>query len=277
MTDGIRARSAPLWVLLALGFSAFVVGQHYLGQHVRGVVGPELKTTLPLPAQILFAAGDRRLAANFLGFRVLVADVGRMSRDDYAVQARLQRDLSWLSPAHEDNYYIAANILPWGDEIDAAEEVLRRAAIARPRDWLPLFHVGFIHYHFRHQPANGAKWLIEAAERAHDQQDKWGLQNIAAKWIELGYELTTAAELVGAMANNAPPGGFKTYLQMRSQRLAILADLRAAAVRFQRERGRPASSIKELEREKYIARVPKDPLGIGFRVTDAGEIQFEKN
>jgi hypothetical protein len=64
---------------------------------------------------------------------------------------------------------------------------------------------------------------------------------------------------------------------MRSQRLTTLADLRNAAGRFRREKGRPAASLQELEREKYIPRVPKDPLGIGFRVTDSGEIQFEKN
>lgn len=264
------------WLALVAGLLIFGMAQSHWGKVRTTSQGPELRVTLPVPAQILFAAGDRRLAANFIGFRVLVAETSRMKRDDYAVQAKLQQDLSRLNPAHEDNYYIAANILPWGGEIEAAEAVLKRAAEARPTDWLPQFHVGFIHFHFKREPAVGAEWLLAAAERAIDPQDRMGLQNIAAKWIERGYSVSAAAQLVAAMAKNAPPGGFRSYLQMRSQRLLMLAELRMAASRFRDEQGRPPAALSELMTYGYLQTLPRDPLGIGFRVSGAGEIEFEK-
>lgn len=276
MTDVGMVRPGVGFLILAAGVALFGLTQQYLGAQPRFSAGPELKTTLPLPAQILFAGGDRRLAANILGFRVLVADTAKMSRDDYAVQARLQTDLAWLNPSHEDNYYIAANILPWGGEVDAAEQVLRRAGDARKKDWLPFFHVGFIYYHFRHQPAQGVPWLLQAADRADVVQDKYGLQNIAAKWTEKGYDLTTAAQLVGAMASSAPKGGFQSYLQMRSERLVILAQLRKAAEAYLRDRKRPPESFRDLVRSGYLAHEPRDPLGLGFRLTKDGEVAFEK-
>jgi hypothetical protein len=51
-----------------------------------------------------------------------------MKAEDYAVQAKLQRDIAWFNPLHEDNYYIGAAMLPWNGELDAAQYVLRKAS-----------------------------------------------------------------------------------------------------------------------------------------------------
>lgn len=238
---------------------------------------PELLVTTPRVVQIIFSAGDRYLAANLAGFRVLVAETGRMKPADYAVQAKLQKDISWLNPAHEDNYYIAANILPWGGEVDASEEVMRRAVIARPMDFLPAFHVGFIQYHFRRSPAEGAKWIMIAAEKAADPTDQWGLQTIAAKWTELGYDTNTAAQLVDAMAASAPPGGFRSYLQQRAERLHSLARLREAARLFSLRHGGTPSQLSDLVADGLLPEIPHDPIGAGFTLTPSGEPVFKAN
>jgi hypothetical protein len=65
----------------------------------RATAAPELLIALPRFAQVLMAGGDRYLAANLAGFRVLVAETGRMNAEDYAVQAKLQRDIAWFNPA----------------------------------------------------------------------------------------------------------------------------------------------------------------------------------
>lgn len=238
---------------------------------------PELLVTTPRVVQIIFSAGDRYLAANLAGFRVLVAETGRMKPADYAVQAKLQKDISWLNPAHEDNYYIAANILPWGGEVDASEEVMRRAVIARPMDFLPAFHVGFIQYHFRRSPAEGAKWIMIAAEKAADPADQWGLQTIAAKWTELGYDTNTAAQLVDAMAASAPPGGFRSYLQRRAERLHALARLREAARLFSLRHGGAPSQLSDLVADGLLPEIPHDSIGAGFTLTPSGEPAFKSN
>lgn len=248
-----------------------------IGKQTRTKDAPELLVTPPRVVQILFSAGDRYLAANLSGFRVLVADTARMKPADYAVQARLQRDIAWLNPAHEDNYYIAANILPWGGEVDAADEVLRRAVDARPWDFLPAFHVGFIEYHFRRAPAKGVRWLLLAAERAAEPADQWGLQSVAARWIERGYDTNTAAGLVDAMANSAPPGGFRRYLRMRAERLHSLARLRDAARIFRLRHGVPPTKLTDLLADGLLSEIPRDPLGAGFLLNSDGEPELKPN
>jgi hypothetical protein len=124
------------------------------------------------------------------------------------VQGRLQRDIAWFNPAHEDNYYIAAAILPWNGQLDAAQYVLRQASEARTFDWYPLFQYGFLFYHFRKDPATGAQWLLQAVPRVKIQQDEWALQNVAALWIEKGYQTANAAGMVEAMAAGLSAGGF---------------------------------------------------------------------
>jgi hypothetical protein len=265
-------RSLSVMTLFMGALSVLVYGyaQHRLSALARPTAAPELLISLPRFAQVLMAGGDRYLAANLAGFRVLVADTGRMNAEDYAVQAKLQRDIAWFNPLHEDNYYIGAAILPWNGELDAAQYVLRRASDARTFDWYPLFHYGFLFYHFRKDPATGAQWLLKGVPRVTNQQDEWALQNLAAIWIEKGYQTANAATMVDAMAANSPPGAFRNYLQVRAHRLRDLAALQDAATLFRARQGRAVKKLEELVSAGLIAEVPKDPLGFGFGLDAAG-------
>lgn len=265
-----RSLSVMTLSLGVLSVLAYGFAQHRLSALTRATAAPELLISLPRFAQVLMAGGDRYLAANLAGFRVLVADTGRMRAEDYAVQAKLQRDIAWFNPVHEDNYYIGAAILPWNGELDAAEYVLRRASEARTFDWYPLFHYGFLFYHFRKDPATGAQWLLKGVPRVSNQQDAWALQNVAAAWIEKGYQTANAATMVDAMAADSPPGAFRNYLQVRARRLRDLASLQDAATLFQARQGRSVKKLEELVSAGLIAELPKDPLGFGFGLDAAG-------
>lgn len=265
-----RSLTALLW--LAAIVSAFVYGlaQQRLSGLSRPTSAPELLISLPRFAQVLLAGGDRYLAANLAGFRVLVADTGRMSAADYAVQAKLQRDIAWFNPVHEDNYYIAAAILPWNGQVDAAQYVLRKASDARTFDWYPLFHYGFLFYHFHKDPATGAKWLLKGVPRVNHQQDQWALQNLAANWIEKGYRTANAAGMVEGMAANAPKGAFRNYLQVRAQRLRDLAALQDAVTLYRERYGKGVEKLDDLVSSGLIAALPEDPLGVGFDLDASG-------
>lgn len=234
-------------------------------------VAPELLVSLPRSAQVLLAAGDRHLAANLAGFRVLVADTLRMNAADYAVQAKLQTDIAWLNPASEDNYYIAAALLPWNGQVDAAQFVLGRAADVRTFDYQPLFYLAFNTFHFLRDPATAAHQLLIGAERASDQRDQWALQSLAARWVERGYRTGEAAGIVAAMAKNAPPGSFRKYLGMRAQRLQDLAHLQDLARQFHERTGRDLRDLQELVSAGLIDAIPKDSIGFGYTVSTAGE------
>lgn len=271
------SRRAIAVVLTVLLLAAYAAATNRLGKAPRSGVQPELLVSMPRIAQILLAGGDRHLAANLSGFRVLVAATARMEAADYAVQARLQEDIAWLNPAHEDNYYIAAAFLPWNGHLDSAQYVLRRAESARQNDWLPDFYLGFHYFHFMKDPAEGARWLLAGVPRAREQSDQWALQNLAANWTEKGYSPSAAAGLVGAMAASAPAGAFRAYLQVRADRLKQLADLRKLAVIYKERNGRGLAKISELVEGGLIASLPIDPLGVGFSVDSEGMPVFKSS
>lgn len=237
-------------------------------------VGPELSVRLPLAAQVLLAGGDRHLAANLAGIRVLVADTFRMKPDEFMTQAQLQKDISWLNPAHEDNYYIAAAILSQPQLVPAAQYVLRRAADARPRDWAPLFYYAFNLYHFENNPAMAAQALLEGVPRTNDIAEKWGLQALAARWIERGYSTGEAIRIVGKMAEDAPPGSFRRYMKMRSERLVQLDRLKTLTLEYRKTRSHSPARLEDLIEAGLIDRIPVDPLGVGFAIDAAGVPAF---
>lgn len=265
----LRARG---FFLLVVMVSVFVYGLTVsrLASFSWQSTSPELLVTVPRFAQVIIAGGDRYLAANLAGFRVLVAETEHMDRGDFVVQARLQQDIAWFNPAHEDNYYIAANILPWNDELDAANEILLRAADARPFEWSPLFYLGFHYYHFRNDPVQGARFLLQGAERATVAEDKWAMQNLASKWIERGYEIRTAAKLVEAVAKTSSYASFQKYLLARASRLEDLARLRDLSEVYFIVNGRILSRLDELVAAGLIDNLPVDPLGFGFDLDSEG-------
>jgi hypothetical protein len=266
----VRRESVAFVVVCAVFTLLYGFAARHLASMPRDTAAPELLVSLPRFSLVAMAAGDRHLAANLAGFRVLVASTDRMKKEDYAVQARLQKDIAWLNPAHEDNYYIAASILAWSGEVDAAQYVLERAAAARPFDWSPLFYYGFGFYHFKRDPAEGARWMLAAAERATLPQDQWALQNVAAHWIEKGYETRAAANIVASMARSAPDGNFKKYLHLRAVRLADLARLRELADSYVRLKGQKLARLDDLVHAGLLTSLPKDPLGLGYDVDPEG-------
>lgn len=270
-------RSGIHWLgiaFLAGALGAYITANLRMESFPRAASEPEFSVRLPIPAQVLMAAGDRHLAADLAGFRVLVADTARMGPQDYALQAGLQRDIAFLNPAHEDNYYIAAAILPWGGQLEAAQFVLKRAADARRMDFQPLFYYGFNLFHFYRKPGEGAAALVAAADRAADLQDQMGLRSTAALWLERGYTVGEAATRVEAMANAAPPGSFRKYLRARAERLRALAQLRVLARSYKDRFGKHPRDLGDLVRSGLVDGIPRDPLGVGYAIDDTGEPVF---
>jgi tetratricopeptide (TPR) repeat protein len=148
--------------IMALAAMLYALSIHALDRIRHTSVVEEMQVALPRFVQVGLAGGDRYLAANINGFRALVASTERMKADNFKIQGRVQQDVAWLNPAHEDNYYIAAAILPWNGEVDAAQDVLLRAINARPTDWQPIFYYAFNLYYFKHDPVSAAQWLQKA-------------------------------------------------------------------------------------------------------------------
>lgn len=266
----------PLASLIA-GVALFAVAQTQLRQVKRTTAGAEIEVSLPLFAQVVMAGGDRYLAASWGAVRALVTETSRMKPDDYKVLAKVQQDASWLNPAHEDNYYTAAAILPWEGQVAAAQSILRRATDARPFDYQPPFYFGFYLVHFFGDGLGAAEWLRRAAQRLPDPDERLLMEDLAARWIARSADLETAARIVDAMAAQTKRKDFADYLRKRSQRLRDLAMLRKAVVEYARLRGHPPTALGELQEAGVIARVPVDPLNIGYGIDPAGQVVGQEN
>lgn len=264
-------------VLASLFFVAFAVVTPKLYERQRPQAAPEMEVALPRFVQVLMAAGDRYLAANLAGFRSLVASTERMDADNYRILGIVQTDLAWLNPAHEDNYYIAAAILPWNGEVEAAQEILRRASEARPFDWTPAFYYAFNLMHFGKDPVKGAEWLRVAADQARGEQEKIQLQQLAARWASRGEDKMLAIQMHRALAKETHHKAFARFLERRAVRLENIMLLQSAISSYRKQIGRMPERTEDLVKFGVLASIPSDPFGATYRIEDTGEVVVLQN
>lgn len=270
MLQALRTRGMLLVLVLAAVFIATVES---LKLRPRQTVSVEIQVALPLFVQVLMALGDRNLAADFATIRALVVVTEKMGPEEYKVLGRVQADASWLNPAHEDNYYIAAYILPSAGELEAAQTVLARASYARFFDYQPAFLYAFNLMHFKGDHAGAAAWLREAALKLpEDDSNRLTMQNLAARWMDKVPDIDLAISVVDAMAKQAKRKDFRAYLEQRVARLRSLKSLRAAAAIFRERNGRAPARLDELVVSGLLPALPKDPLGFGFDFDQKGQI-----
>ena len=271
-TTGRLGRTARLWLLAILAATAFVVMNQRLKLAPRQSVSVEMRVALPLFVQVAMTGGDRFLAANISAIRALWTDNFKMQRDEFAILAKVQEDVSWLNPGHEDNYYIATAILPWNDEVDAAQRILARANLARRFDYQPAFYYAFNLLHFKGDAAGASAWMREAAEHLPEGQDRLQMQNLAAIWLDRANDLNLAIGVVEGMAKQSSRGDFRRYLEQRVIRLKMLREMRIAAATYRQRFGRPPAAIEELVTSGIVAEIPKVPFGFGFAIDKQGQV-----
>jgi hypothetical protein len=258
------------WLALLVGTLIFTFSQQQLNAVKRAHVSAELEVALPLFVQVIMAGGDRNLAANWGAIRALVTETARMNDDDFVLLGRVQDDVSWLNPGHEDNYYIAAAILPWDGQLNVAQRVLNRAIRARPFDYQPPFYYAFHLVHFSGDGFGAAQVLRQSAQHLVDPGERLVMESFAARWIERSSDLELAARVVDAMAATTQRKDFATHLRLRSKRLRDLNALRRAAIVYEQTHGARPATLKALVATGLIEKIPDDPLGSGFGLDQAG-------
>jgi hypothetical protein len=265
----VNAKAALAAVVAA---TLFIAATERLKSAPRQSVRVEMQVALPLFVQVLMTAGDRYLAANIAAIRALVVETQKMKPDEFAILAKVQEDVSWLNPGHEDNYYIAAAILPWAGEVDAAQRILARATRARTFDYQPAFYYAFDLLHFKGDAAGASAWLREAAKHLPEGDERLQMQNLAAIWIDKARDLDLAIRVVEGLAQQAKRRDFRRYLEMRIVRLRALKDLRAAAAIYRQRFARPLAAVNDLVASGVLAALPRDPFGFGYAIDQQGDI-----
>lgn len=259
-------------MLALLAAMVFVATSQRLKFVPRQSVSVEMQVALPLFVQVFMAMGDRHLAANLAAIRALIVAPDRMQPDEFKILAKVQKDVSWLNPGHEDNYYIAFAILPQYGETDAAQTILARASRTRFFDYQPSFFYAFNQWYYKHDPVGAAAWMREAAKKLPDPDQQLTMQNMAARWMDKAQDTELAIRVVEAMAKEARRKDFRAYLETRVVRLRQLQQLRAAAIAYREHFGKPLPNLQELVDSGILPALPQDPFGFGFGLDPQGEI-----
>lgn len=260
-------------VLLAFSLLVAWVGFVFTSSELRS--SPRLNTEevlrvrLPIPVQLAYAGGDRFLAANLNVFRSLMVDAKITEGETYRVQGQLQADASFFNPRHEDNYYVAAAILPWNGQVEAAQQVLLRAAQGREWDMWPAFFYAFNAMYFERDMQRAGHWAEVSAER--NPVNAAALRDMAAKWYERGDDPQLALNILKAMHEQSRDENFRRLLQARMVRLEGLQALRTAAAAYRSEHGVPPPRLDELLGYGGLQALPQDPLQLGYALSAEGE------
>ena len=260
-------------VLAALSMVFFAVLVPPLYARPRPQESNEMQVALPRFVQVIMSAGDRFLAANLAGFRSLVYSTEDMSADSVRILGVVQSDVAWLNPAHEDNYYIAAAILPWYGEVEAAQRILKSASDARLFDWQPPFYYAFNAIHFQKDHAEGAEWLRRAARQTHDEAEILSFQELAARWASKGEDTDFAIRLHRSMAKETRHAAFAKFLEKRAQRLENLSLLEKAVDRYKSVTGVSPGSLQNLVALSLLPSLPADPFGGEYVLDREGKPQ----
>lgn len=269
MTARLHYREWLLVLVLAL---VFVGTSERLKSAPRKSVSVEMQVALPLFVQVFMAMGDRYLAADLAAIRALVVAPEKMRPDEFRILAKVQQDVSWLNPAHEDNYYTAFAILTQFGELDAAQTILARANRVRFFDYQPAFFYGFNQWYHQHDPAGASATLRAAAEKLPDPDQRLTMQNLAARWMDRAQDTELAIRIVEAMAKEARRKDFRVYLETRVVRLRQLHQLRTAAAAYRERFGKPLPNLQQLVDSGMIPALPQDPFGFGFEFDKQGDI-----
>lgn len=275
MKPGALRRDGSLWLVAIFATLVFVTTTQHLKRAPRQSVSVEMQVALPLFVKVAMAAGDRFLAANIEAIRALWVDSFKMRRDEFKILAKVQEDVSWLNPGHEDNYYIATAVLPWNGEIDAAQRILARATLARRFDYQPAFYYAFNLLHFKGDAVGASSWMREAAEYLPEGQNRLHMQNLAAIWLDRAGDLDLAIGVVDAMSKQSSRRDFRRYLELRVTRLRMLRELRVAAANYQQRFGRPPTALQDLVTSGIVAELPVVPFGFGFAIDKQGQVVLQ--
>jgi len=269
--------NVKLAFIALLAMVVFVATAQRLKVAPRQSVQVEMQVALPLFVQVLMTAGDRNLAANIAAIRALVVNNFKMKPEEFAILAKVQDDVSWLNPGHEDNYYIAAAILPWQGEVDPAQRILARATKARRYDYQPAFFYAFNLLHFKGDAAGASAWMREAAEFLPEGNNRLHMQNLAAIWLDRVQDVDLAIGVVEAMARETKRRDFQDYLERRVTRLRTLKVLRSAQASYQERFNRPLVAVQDLVNAGIITELPQDPFGFGFDIDRSGRVALRNS
>lgn len=265
------------WLIAAaflLGATLWVSGLS-LPKPDRSQAG-QLEIAPSVPLMLVGAFGDRYLAANLGSWRATVLGGGDLPDYSLAALAKIQEDVSWFNPRHEDNYYMATAVLPWNGYVDATQLILDRATESRINDPLPPFYLALNRLGFEGDVLGAAAALRIAARYVEEEPARLYFLELAGNWEEKKRDYSFPVTMLRKMAATSRSKSLKQFMELQVARLEGLAILGKAAEKFERDKQRSPLSLAELVTEGAIKKLPEDPTGVGYGLKNGNVILLSK-
>ncbi|MBM5572517.1 MULTISPECIES: hypothetical protein [Deefgea] len=231
------------------------------------------RIVIPATLQIILAAGDPFLAANFEAIRAASTWSGNNAIDTL-FRLRVNSVIAQLNPCHEDNYYNTNALLSWGGSPKEGSSILKKAMKCRYWDDIPAFFYGFNRHYFFNETAEAKKAILTAADRS----DK---KSVMYKKIAIMIEAGTLSNNEAALAflkdqkNKSTDNNLKALLEKRILRLTGLITLQNAQKTFESKYKKPLTNPFDLFSSGVLTAIPHDPLGLGYEFEN-GQFQLKQ-
>jgi len=232
---------------------------------------------LPRPESALILSGEfAPLTGDFFLVKAAVfySEVNQKNPEETLWLARAIYLASYLDPYYFEPYWTAGVLLPWEGRIEEARAILTRGLKYLPQRWEIPFYLGFISFYFEHDNREAARYFLKAS-RLPDSPAYLPL--LATRLAVKGSETRMAIAFLEQELQEVEDEKLKERLLKRLTALKAILYLEETLKQYKQRYGRLPVQLEDLVKKRLIPRIPPDPYGGKFYLTETGRIWSTSN
>jgi len=235
---------------------------------------------IPEAEVLKFTVGDHRYLVSELAVFKVMLYFGSMYDNktnklklppEYGNMAKMLSNAALLDPYNVDTYYLSQAAFVW-DVKDSARDINKLLIYGmRYRTWdfsLPFF-AGFNSAYFLHDYRAAADFMQKAALLSGDPL----FANLSARYFHQAGRTELGILFIDSMEKGAKDEKIKRSFRFRKEALIAAQKILDAVSRFRELNKVNPTSINQLVSSGFLKRVPADPYGGQFYLTDKGKVE----
>lgn len=244
----------------------------------RGKDRRSIETDYIFPSRFtkIMALGHKGLYADFLFLKTTTFYGERqmyqesLSKEDWDYFVAGLDAVTDLDPYFLDPYVLAEGTLTWGiRRIEDANRLLEKGRKYRTWDWQIPYYLGFNHFYFLKNYAEGSEYLMQASRLPDSPRF---LPQLAARLGYYGDKTKTAILFLKGMILETRDEGVRKSLLKRQIALERAVSIEELIDKFKAEQHRPPKNLNELILMGYVEILPQEPYGGKWVILPTGRV-----
>lgn len=249
-------------LLVAIGAQIQLTGASW-GDREKFRRSAEASYVLPSKFSRVLSFGNKGVLSDYQFLKVATFYGGRILHG----QPLTAEDLNYLyvgldvttdlDPYFFDPYLLAEGVFPWdAGMIDEANRLLEKGMRYRTSDWRLPFFVGFNHFYFNQDFAQGGEYIMRAAKLPGSPAF---LPNLGARLAYYGGNSKTAVLFLKGLLAEGADAALEKIISKRLLALERAVILEEAAASFRKDKSRDPQNVEELVMAGYLDKLPEEP------------------